>query len=929
MSNGTNNIIGNNGIIFKVTSVDNNIISNNPLDEISIDVLQELVDNGLAQLENEECSVPYEAIYQLCKSDREILGIPSYYPHKLFLSANGLLNAKELTFNIVFCESKHGQRFKAERIGAFIKIGDNNFILDDKQFELFQIVDNFNAKLPSEKTANSNFIAFAQIKKAALNAGALLDKYLLNENVYSPQNIGIHIDKNADGSVTVTPDIHQEYNNQFVRYFDSFKNVPENFALSDTDKNDRLRVTFNDKIHEALNKIKARRKTNISKDTGAIDFFLYPEKYLDPETCDLSEFYSDRVIEIGAYKPKFYSFSSPFQSSWIPSFRIEDKYNGTTNISFTSKEKLEELAFAIKKAEEENNYAVKFKDVTLNIDDAKEIYARAERKLLINEQKCLETPEEKKVLIIEENAEELGFNVEGKASPEWTPHAVEPAPNLKKNICLKEHQKEGVAWLQYLFEEKFKGGLLADDMGLGKTLQILSFIDWHHCKYHSRKPYLIVAPISLIENWQKEYYKFFNNLIRIFPAVGSVLARFQKTCIDKELITLLDKEQIVLTNYETIRNYQFSFCAVDFSVIVLDEAQKIKTPGTLVTNSAKALKAEFKIAMTGTPVENTLVDVWCIMDFCVPGLLGNCKEFSKKYQVPMKNEDTDVAELGNSIREEMGYYFLRRIKSDVAKDLPQKSIEKIAKEMPPEQKNRYIKLVNEAIEEKNSEMPAKGYMLTYIQKMRETVDHPYLYREDFFNLSVPEIVASSAKLQVTLEILNDIQRKNEKVILFTDRREVQRMLQKVIKDYFHFTPRIINGDTLSIPSVRNNGRLSRQQTIDSFQEKPGFNIIIMSPVAAGIGLNVTAANHVIHYSRHWNPAKEEQATDRAYRIGQTQDVYVYYPMAISEDFPSFDQTIDALLSRKMNLANATLFPTERAEVNSEELFNSLINNSHT
>ena len=145
------------------------------------------------------------------------------------------------------------------------------------------------------------------------------------------------------------------------------------------------------------------------------------------------------------------------------------------------------------------------------------------------------------------------------------------------------------------------------------------------------------------------------------------------------------------------------------------------------------------------------------------------------------------------------------------------------------------------------------------------------------------------------------------------------MLQQVCLNRYGIVPKIINGDTPTIVRQKTSEKQSRQTTIDKFQSKEGFNIIIMSPIAAGMGLNVTAANHVIHYSRHWNPAKENQATDRAYRIGQTKDVFVYYPMAISDKFKSFDETLDALLNRKTSLATSTIFPTERIEVQKEEL----------
>lgn len=256
---------------------------------------------------------------------------------------------------------------------------------------------------------------------------------------------------------------------------------------------------------------------------------------------------------------------------------------------------------------------------------------------------------------------------------------------------------------------------------------------------------------------------------------------------------------------------------------------------------------------------------------------------------------------------------MRRLKKDVAKDLPEKHELKQQIQMPPLQENIYHDVINNYLSSKQSNM------LVTIMKIREISEHPYLYNSTLSEHDFDELITTSAKLQATITFLDKIKSKNEKVILFAERKEIQKMLQKICYERYGVVYKIINGDTPSIISRQTNNKLSRQASIDDFQSINGFNIIIMSPVAAGMGLNVTAANHVIHYSRHWNPAKENQATDRAYRIGQTKDVYIYYPMAVSKNFKSFDETLDELLSRKTNLATSTIFPTERIEVKQEEL----------
>jgi SNF2 family DNA or RNA helicase len=677
---------------------------------------------------------------------------------------------------------------------------------------------------------------------------------------------------------------------------------------------ERVRVVLNPEQKENLDHIKrqgGRHKTREEIQQIA----EHPTEYFDPDVFDLSELYSDRVIEIGIYKPKFYPFISPYKSCWIAGATVETPQNGTTKITINNEEELAELKKAIDNATESQKGIVDFNDAQLDIDDAKFLAETAEKQLKnpkspVRVESDENVDESRKVLIIEENAEEVGFAVKERVIERGDKYTLFKDSFLQKNFQLKTHQEEGVAWLQHLYNSKASGCLMADDMGLGKTLQILYFIDWHSRKYTNHKPYLIVAPVSLLENWENEYDRFF-----MAPrlSINRLTSKDVPRQFSKDIVDRMQKMDIVLTNYESLRISQLNFCAVEFDIVALDEAQKIKSPGTLVTNAAKALKSNFKIAMTGTPVENTLLDLWCIMDFCVPGLLGNAKAFAAQYQNPLKKEDTDIVALGNEVHEKLGIYFLRRLKKDAAKDLPQKLEFKQPIEMPSVQKDVYRGIINDYVVGKQPNM------LLTIMDIREVSEHPYLYDSTLANHRTDELVDTSARLQATIAFLDRIQAKDEKVIIFAERKETQKMLQRICHERYGIVTKIINGDTPSIVTRQAANRQSRQSSIDDFQSVDGFNVIIMSPVAAGMGLNVTAANHVIHYSRHWNPAKENQATDRAYRIGQTKDVYVYYPMAVSGDFKSFDETLDELLSRKTSLATSTIFPTERVEVKTEEL----------
>lgn len=620
------------------------------------------------------------------------------------------------------------------------------------------------------------------------------------------------------------------------------------------------------------------------------------------------------MIEIGVYKPKFYPFICPYKSCWIAGATVETPQNGTTKVTINNEEELEKLKREIQSAKENKKGIVEYNNTQLDIEDAMFLAQTAEKQLKDPSQPAKVESENgneaRNVLIIEENAEELGFAVKERTIEKGDKYTLFTDPFLQEGFSLKDHQKEGVAWLQHLYKSKASGCLMADDMGLGKTLQILYLIDWHSRKYANHKPYLIVAPITLLENRKNEYERFFMQPRMKINMLTSkdVTRKFDKSIVDK-----MQKMDIILTNYESLRISQLNFCAVEFDVVALDEAQKIKSPGTLVTNAAKALKCNFKIAMTGTPVENSLLDLWCIMDFCVPGLLGNAKAFAAQYQNPLKKEDNDIVALGNEVHDKLGVYFMRRLKKDAAKDLPDKIELKEKVLMPPVQKEAYASVVNDYTS------GIQPNMLVTIMHLREVSEHPYLYDSTLLNHETDEIVETSARLQATIKFLDEIKKKEEKVIIFVERKETQKMLQKLCLKRYGIITKIINGDTPSIVKRYMPNKQSRQSSIDEFQAVDGFNVIIMSPVAAGMGLNVTAANHVIHYSRHWNPAKENQATDRAYRIGQTKDVFVYYPMAVRTDIKSFDETLDDLLSRKTSLATSTIFPTERVEVKQEEL----------
>ena len=515
--------------------------------------------------------------------------------------------------------------------------------------------------------------------------------------------------------------------------------------------------------------------------------------------------------------------------------------------------------------------------------------------------------------------------------------------NKRPEIELKAHQIAGVKWLQYLFKlapHHARGALLADDMGLGKTLQLLTFIASHYEKHPNDPPTLIVAPIALMRNWQNEAAKFFNNFPEILPLFGKDLdvrkqpkAQIDESLKERKISNLLRPNwlgtaKVVLATYEGLRDYEFSLARQEFVFMICDEAQKIKTPNALVTLAAKKQKARFRIACTGTPVENSLADLWCLFDFVQPGLLGSLEDFGKKYRRPIETKVGDFQETLSLLKTYIEPQILRRMKTDKAiiPDLPEKQLVTNDSYHYMEQNRKRLRIpistyqlglyedglrqLEAASLEKDGKRRA-NISFAVLHFIKAVCAEPYCLPSRTFQVDTGGHKAhlfNSPKLKWTLEQLNEIAAKNEKAIIFTEIREIQRALVQFINSEFGFTPLLINGDTDE-----------RQDVIDAFQSKPGFGVIILSPLAAGFGLNIVEANHVIHYSRTWNPAKEGQATDRAYRIGQKRKVYVYCPTVVADSFETFEDKLDRLMTVKADLAGDMLDGVG-AEISISELF---------
>lgn len=883
-------------------------------------LLQEFLDNGLAEREHHVIKVNYLQILELSLSEKNALGLPDESNYDLRISSEGSFNNPNFKFKFNFYTYYPGGDLVSMTInGPVLSDSFGEYLLDLNQFEAITAINEFNQ---IQKPSNyAKFKNFKELKEITVKSSIILEEFLNNEEIIIPSKIKLE-PKESDNGLSVSPQIEIEGQNDFEQRFKLGSRARENYPVKT--ENGRVRVVFNDSQTKALTTLKQEILNNTSEDVKE-KLLNSPTELFDPDIFDL-DYYSERVKELGLYKPKFYPFVSPYKSEWIPGVKIVHPTEGTKKINISDFGQLEELKQEINKAVQNRHAEIEWKDTIIPVATAQVLAEVAEKQLKNPKEKVkkedLEKAAQELVLIIEENADYLGYIEEVKAQEKITELPLYEVSSLRNGIKLKAHQEHGVAWMQYQINSKVPGCLLADDMGLGKTLQVLYLLEYIYSHREETKPSLVVAPVSLLENWKNEYDKFFSSpALEVLTLYGGNLNLSES--FDTKTVEELSNKRLILTNYETLRRYQINLAAVDFALVVLDEAQRIKTPGTIVTNAAKALKARFKLAMTGTPVENSLLDLWCILDFATPGFLGTAKDFAKEFQAPLKKEDANLKEIGEKLYRLVEPLVMRRLKFDVAKDLPAKKLVQLEIEMPLTQRQAYEAVLSDASSEVDSPEGQQNKVLKALWAMRDVSDHPFLLSQELERYEVDELIATSGKLKMLVKWVENIKQEDEKVIIFADRRETQRMIQRTLNYKFGIGVSIINGETPSIAKERSQKK-SRQETIDRFQSREGFNAIVMSPLAAGVGLNVTEANHVIHYSRHWNPAKEDQATDRAYRIGQSKDVYVYYPLLIHPEFDSFDIVLNRLLENKRALSSNTLFPTEQIEVKPIELFDSFV-----
>ena len=455
--------------------------------------------------------------------------------------------------------------------------------------------------------------------------------------------------------------------------------------------------------------------------------------------------------------------------------------------------------------------------------------------------------------------------------------------NLQGN--LREYQKRGVAWLEYL-ERLGLNGCLADDMGLGKSVQVIARLVQERESVDSVLPTLLIAPTSVVGNWQKEIVKFAPHLQSMIHHGSDRLqnsADFKKAC---------QQQDVIITSFTLARKDEKLLQSIEWQRIVLDEAQNIKNPKAAQTKAILKLSAKHRLALTGTPVENRLLDLWSIFNFLNPGYLGKEAQFRKSFEVPIQKDNNRVK--STTLKKLVEPLILRRLKTDksIINDLPDKVEQKLYTNLTKEQASLYEVVVKD-VEEKLQTVEGiqrKGLILSTLMKLKQICNHPAQFLQDNSEFSTER----SHKLSRLVEMVDEAVSEGESLLIFSQFTEICAGIEKYLKQNLRCNTYYLHGGT---------SRQRREKMISEFQEPDTeASAFILSLKAGGVGITLTKANHVFHFDRWWNPAVENQATDRAFRIGQQKNVFVHKFVAIG----TLEEKIDQMIEDKKKLAAAVV-----------------------
>jgi SNF2 family DNA or RNA helicase len=902
----------------------------------------------------------------LSDAQAQALGLPSTVPFQLRIEFSGPFTDPKTTVTAQWYKS-NGTRVKGVDVGAVAQFGDQYYRLPQTLYDLLAKVDQFNDAQDTD--LDGSVLALTELQLALSNitgkevqkdrqmsqlrlshaASMSLDIELRKNGplfdpvLFSKQVVDDAADQGqavAQASHLLTP-IQQE---QFAHQFRQNPEVKSTYLIAPGEY-----LFIDPSLRSALKTVRQAQQASADvrsqfakSPSSFIKQKLIDEGVTDEEQLEElvaaafveTDHFSERVVEIGLWQPPVIPFATKVDNVWIPEgFGIKV---GDTQYTLTEEDVID-LGIRIPQALAAGDTHITLASgESLPISDSMSNAIESLRTAVLklppqvlpdevdtpsdtNDQDPDEPKSGRSAVIVKQNYDGEGYFTRRFKRDTFSgykqPHGLLNTP--------KDHQVDGISWLQESWSVGYSGVLLADDMGLGKTFQTLGFLSWLVEKRQAlglpHRPILFVAPTTLLGNWEAESKIHLSESARskihsLYGAAGLKPYRregMKGSDVTSGMATLdtkkLENAQWILTTYQTMRDYHLSLAQLPLACVVFDEMQNIKNLTSLTTNAAQSLNQDFSIGLTGTPVENSLADLWTLYDTLMPGLLQPLRDFLKYYQQDETTSADRLRALHGHLTErinDLPPYMLRRMKADVQKDLPNKYEAFLDKDMSEVQASAYATALSGELPQKEVFRAIRGISLhPYHPNSEEAVDHE-------------SYMAQSSRLASTIEVLDKAHAEGKKVLIFIESIAMHEWLAGFLKqryDMDHYPERIYG----SINAAR------RTDIVKTFEDKnnKGFDLLLLSPKAAGVGLTLIAASIVIHLSRWWNPAVEDQCTDRAYRIGQKKDVYVYYPRAIHPAYgqSSFDVILSELLERKRSLSKGTLMPMEDGS-EAQELF---------
>ncbi|MFD2531450.1 DEAD/DEAH box helicase [Gracilimonas halophila] len=925
--------------------------------EVYLSLNKQLADLGYVRQSNTDNAyyIKTDDFYDLDWFDRtDLIHIDNRLKGIISIKPKGL-NAADPNFRIqvVFKPDSSPMQRPFSPFGPILKAGLNHYHLTDEEYNAFSSYLSYIGK--STYNENDHYQIVALFKKAKSDRLEIDESRFKHLKLSEPKKVSLNITKENNGDLSISPNlagVDSKNLHALEREFSLLNEVDNNRNTLHVD--DEL-IMLDEKKNRAVKEVLKKGKIP-KKDVN--DFLNNPGSFFNGDLIDLDTGFSYRVKGLVEYTKISFTDLDGEDNDWFlradpPLIEdIEKVIHDETDLNDFKKES--DLAYEV------NSSSMVFNRAKVKLPDEKIVLEEELEQIRskINEgtykqdseSKAEKEPEKKRLTF------DIDFYDQNKAVRDKFKEAHVPEDTYQSlKYKPKSYQYEGIDWIYSLYKaslesnKDIQGGILADDMGLGKTFTTLvamkAIIAHSNKNNNPPKPFLVIAPLSLLKNWESEIEKFFISTpfhdVKILNGqedldefrLRSGNERLQVQDEDQDMnpdsisyclkigkkfgTERLDvPRRVVLTTYSGLRNYQFSLARIDWAAVMFDEAQNIKNPDALQTRSAKALNADLKLLITGTPVENKLEEYWCLMDTANPKLFGSRKFFIKEYVDPIKDSgDPQVQiEVGRKLYKDSGQFLLRRLKSDVLDELPNKYYYKGIEQEDitysehldqPLTDDQITKI--EEIRKIYAESDSGNIALSCLSKTRNCYLHPLMTfdssGEKLDGIDARLFWGNSARLKALYTTITDVKSKHEKLIIFVISKAMQKKLRnRLIKD-FGVLPDIISGDTKVKSSDYTETRMG---IIDEFTRSKGFQVIILSPIAAGVGLNITAANHVFHLDRHWNPAKEEQANDRVYRIGQEKDVHIYYPISKLPGADSFDIKLDNMLSRKLFLKDAIM-----------------------